>query len=249
MKKFKIKKIILTVAIACGITSIAQADQCSGFYVKAETGYSFSNNADFDVGQGIGWGQPQDDFSNEIGNSWLWGAGLGYRINPLIRTDITYDRRAGFEYSKSFYYADRHRQFDITNQTVMANLYLDANGIRCVNFGRFNPFIGGGIGYARNTGSDFTSTDISTGFQTVNAANTVSTYSPTNHFAWQFTLGTAFNLCKHLDLDAGYRYVNIGDIQAGPKQLNRDAPNFIRSSISTNNASMQEVYGDLRYSF
>lgn len=241
----------LVVLLATLQTSIVRADDyCPGLYLKAETGYSFSTRTGFSVGNGIGWLNPGDDFSHDIGNSWLWGLGVGYRFTPLLRADISYDKRNNFEYDKTFVTSDRHREFDITDQTLMANLYLDANGINCVNFGRFDPYIGAGIGVARNAGTDFTSSMPSTGAILGSPSNTISAYDDSiNHFAWQFTLGSAISLAKNWDADIGYRYVDIGKVEAGPKIVVGDPPGFIRDAITSSRIGLQDAYIDLRYSF
>src|SRR5258708_18495538 len=122
-----------------------------GPYLKLEGGYSMGDTSRFD-------------------NSYVAGAGLGYRFFPFFRSDITFDYRGDFK-DKDFGGA-RFR-----NWSAMANGYVDFN----LPFIRpLIPYIGAGAGIAQNK-INGTTVNVSGG--TVNSI----TGSTKQHRAWQAT--------------------------------------------------------------
>ncbi len=245
----KINKLALGTFAAVAATTLSlpalaatKSDTQPGFYVKAEIGESFSQVADLQVrGNKANWDTPDDDYSAKIGNSLIGSLGIGYRISPLLRTDLTYTTRNQFDYSKYFASENYTRVMDIKNQTLMANLYVDANGIPCVDFGRFNPYVGVGVGIARNETSNAITYNHKPGGSDFPAIETFAK----NSFAWQFTAGTAISLTDNLSLDVGYRLVNLGKISTGSRAPDAD---YI-SPLATNSAYTHEAFVGVRYSF
>ncbi|MDF2867533.1 MAG: putative heat resistant agglutinin 1 protein [Gammaproteobacteria bacterium] len=245
----KINKLALGTFAAVAATTLSlpalaavKSDVQPGFYAKAELGESFSQVADLQVrGNKANWDTPDDDYSAKIGNSLLGSIGIGYRISPLLRTDLTYTLRNQFDYSKYFASENYTRVMDIKNQTLMANIYVDANGICGVDFGRFNPYVGVGVGMARNETSNAITYNHKPNGTDFPAIETFSK----NSFAWQFTAGTAISLTDNLSLDVGYRLVDLGKISTGSKAPDAD---YI-SPLATSSAYTHEAFVGVRYSF
>jgi len=229
---------------ALTLNCAAYADN-QGFYLKAQLGESFSTNETFKVSDTGYWADRYNDFSNDIGNAFILGAAIGYRFNPLLRADLSYDYRFHFKYDKSFPNADRKRTFNIDNYSVMANLYLDAKGVfpNC-NFWRFAPYIGAGVGLAHNTTKDYKVTLISNPSA---APNRIGSYSK-DSFAWQLIVGSAIDLTQKFQLDFGYRYVNLGKIWVDTESTTQPYLNPL-ARLSADNATANELYLGLRYNF
>ncbi|WP_166802534.1 outer membrane protein, partial [Microvirga pakistanensis] len=72
----------------------------------------------------------------------------------------------------------------------------------------FTPYIGAGIGLARNTLSDDVRTihDATTGIETVERIAGGKDFS----LAWALMAGVGYQLSSNFTLDLGYRYVILG---------------------------------------
>lgn len=134
------------------------------------------------------------------------GGALGYEWNSWLRFDVSAEYRA-----KSRVYAY------VTNPPVgnfgdiyeghlkswifMANAFVDLGTWEC-----FTPFVGFGIGMARNSLVDFFDTSqANTGY---GFGRNPSTWS----FAWALHAGVAYNVTKNFKVDLSYRYLNYGSI-------------------------------------
>ena len=104
------------------------------------------------------------------------------------------------------------------SDSFMANAYLDFMPNYWIS-----PYIHGGIGLTR---LDLSYNDISSGG--VPDANKIK--HSADNFTWTVGGGISLRLNKCVNLDAGYRYMDMGDIN--------DA-----------NFNAHEVYGGLRYTF
>jgi hypothetical protein len=96
----------------------------------------------------------------------------------------------------------------------LANFYVDL-GTFC-QIGCLTPYVGAGFGFAHTTVSGFT--DTSTGFNSVTGATGslggyASTVSRTS-FAWALMAGVGYKVNERLTLEAGYRYLSLGDMPA-----------------------------------
>jgi opacity protein-like surface antigen len=239
MKK-SILSIIASILCLSSYSAFAiDANIQQGFYVKGYLGGSFSVNENLQVHGNQGYPDPYNDFSSRIGKTFLWGGGIGYRINSLLRIDLTYDNRSGFKYDKTFTNSDRHRTFTIDNDTYMANLYFDASGIPKFPSTIFCPYVGFGLGLSYNKTKDYTSAAIST-----SVTNYVSSYTRSS-MAWQVMLGSSIDLAQHIQLDLGYRYASLGKIAVGTHSITE--PNLTLSTLSTSHAGANELYLGLRY--
>jgi opacity protein-like surface antigen len=97
---------------------------------------------------------------------------------------------------------------NITAENKMANIYYNFYGLPLVKF-----YVNGGVG--------------TTNFSGKNKSN--------NNFAWNLGLGINLSLLNIINIDVGYRYVDMGELQieGGPKM----------------NQSSNDVYVGLRFGF
>ena len=157
--------------------------------MRLDTGWGFAADAgigDFD-------GAKADD----IGNLPLFGLGVGYRINPMFRSDLTFTYRGGYGIDGTV--GGNRAEGDITSYATMLNGYFDI----LVDLCRFKSYVGVGIGWAHNktdTLKDLTAGDSASG-------------TSTDNLAWQAMLGTGVTLTERLSLDIGYRYFDGGEIK------------------------------------
>ena len=183
---------------------LSNAGVPAGPYLKLGGGYSMGAGSRFD-------------------NSYVAGAGLGYRFFPFFRSDITFDYRGDF-HDKDF--GNAH----FRNWSAMANGYFDFN----LPFIRpLIPYIGAGVGIAQNKVNGTTVTV--TGGQ----VNSI-TGSSKDQFAWQAMAGGSFYFSPTLALDVGYRYFHGGKAEGGA---------VTGFPSRTGDFDTHEIVGALRFGF
>jgi opacity protein-like surface antigen len=148
-----------------------------GPYVKLGGGGSLSTSSKFD-------------------NSYVVGAGVGYRFTPYFRSDVTFDYRPDFK-DKALGDA-RFR-----NWSAMLNGYIDFN---VPPLRPLVPYIGAGAGIAQNK---IEGTTINVGGTTVASV----TGSSKDQFAWQAMAGISWYFNPTMALDVGYRYFHGGSAE------------------------------------
>jgi opacity protein-like surface antigen len=160
-----------------------------------------------------------NDFSfdhSSISNSNFIGGGIGYEWNSWLRFDVTGEYRAKTQvnavghYTQSCtlgdgitpagYCLDTYQGY-VSSWVFLANSYVDLGTWWCLT-----PFVGAGIGTARNSMADFTDIGIPTG-GTGFGRNTSEW-----HMAYALYAGLAFDVSKNLKVDLSYRYLNFGSI-------------------------------------
>ncbi len=170
-----------------------------GFYLRGDVGYAIP------VAPTAVYGGSIPFLGEDLSNTWLIGAGVGYVWNEYFRTDITAD----YQFKSKFKghtlcgggctptYSDERDSLQTT--TVLANAYYDFG-----RFSGFTPYIGAGVGFAGNKMSGLAST------------NPVGSGSPRHTFIggdtrWGLAAaamaGISYNLSQNLLLDTNYRYL------------------------------------------
>lgn len=153
------------------------------------------------------------DKNFESGN--LFGGGIGYRANEWLRFDVTGEYRAetGFHGLDTWFDsgAGVTRFNDYTAKKsewlLLANAYVDLG-----TWKGLTPYVGGGVGAARNTIHSFRDRGIDGfGSPTLGFADSASKWN----FAWALHGGLGFEVTDQLSLDLGYSYVDLGDAETG----------------------------------
>src|SRR6185312_2177231 len=178
-------------------------------YVRGDIGGAFGTDTTFknvpSLPGGSGSTQP-----STVNNSIMYGGGIGIRINPMFRTDITIDgiRRLNIEGTNSARPAVSSSAH-VSSVVGLVNGYFDLNGLWPTIFGRFQPYIDAGVGVARN---DLSRTSFAAG-----AGATVGSVSShaVMHFAWGAGAGVAYAVAPHLLVDLNYKYLDLGQMHSG----------------------------------
>ena len=146
-------------------------------------------------------------------DAWTLGGGIGYYFTKNVRADLTWDHR--FE-------ADLHgnipggnlgltpfpgaHRFGMKSDVFLANLYYDID-LRS----RFTPYVGLGLGFAHNKTTNGTVTDTcGCDFTNVTIAG-----ASQRSVAGALMGGFSFAMRDRLHLDAGYRYLSLGEAHTG----------------------------------
>ncbi|KQO72551.1 porin [Methylobacterium sp. Leaf87] len=176
-----------------------------------------------------------------------YGGGVGYRINPWLRVDATFDQRQDSTYSAyssrtnfaTGYNVEAGRLGALTG---LVNVYADLG-----TWWGLTPYIGAGVGFARNEfrrGYTQTTCLIDACDGGPGAGPRPAVIRPNRsvtNLAWALTGGVAYELGAGFSLDASYRYVDLGRAESG-----LDA---FRSGSSLKDLAANEVRVGLRYAF
>ncbi len=172
----------------------------------------------------------------------MYSGAIGYNFSPLLSADIEYIYRPSYSY-KVFQtptpeyssYSARTRFFDLQSNSLMANAYLHGKGISqrlnwITPYGfNIEPFIGGGLGVAFNTVSNF-HTVLVTGSSLAYEQDKLRT-----SLAWQLSAGLNFYNDGDFNLGAGYRYYNGETFSSNDSSIDYLLPNYAwRGTIQAN---------------
>lgn len=154
-----------------------------------------------------------DLHSTSIDTTTAFGGGVGYYFSKNVRADFTYDWRREADVRGTV--SDTHatvqgeRQFGVKSAVGLFNVYYDFD-IRS----HFTPYIGVGLGFARNT--------TSAGNVAVTCAtDCVATFEGATEWSAAGALMAGFSARLHdrLHFDAGYRFLYLGDAHTGNIQV------------------------------
>jgi opacity protein-like surface antigen len=182
-----------------------------------------------------------------FGSGVVLDAGLGVRLNRWLRAEGLFSYRPAYEYNGQANFLQ-----SAPPQPVYANLssiaafgvaYLDLPHISSVQ-----PFIGAGVGAARNRISAVTY-----GFPALAPdATTTMPGGTTTGLAWLLTAGVAIPLNDQLSLDLAYRYTDLGTVQTDTGSATIVRPSGTRSLEIAGTQSALQTHGamlTLRYAF
>jgi opacity protein-like surface antigen len=196
---------ILSVSLALfGLITYTQTSQAQ-VYWRLDSGYSWSRNANIgdrdSTGNRLFCGDPACSVPTKIDDnttSFIIGGGVGYRVTPNLRTDFTIGYRGGYELSASD--ASAAFRADIRSWAYMFNGYFDIP-----IGGSWKPYVGAGIGYARN--------EIESIVAKVPGLSIAVPGGIKSGLAWSLSAGIGYSLSKTTTLDIGYRYIDLGKIE------------------------------------
>lgn len=171
----------------------------SSWYLRGDVGYKFYRKPDVRYSS-------TKFISEDLDDTAVIGGGVGYKVNSWIRTDLTLDYEfksdfngklfcpcgpAGDPYSRE--------KAEISALTTLANAYVDIG-----TWHGITPYIGAGVGASRIKVSNyrFVNPDGSSGSQGGDSRW---------DFSWALMAGLGYEVSDNLIIDAGYRYLNIGD--------------------------------------
>jgi opacity protein-like surface antigen len=161
--------------------------------------------------------------SESLGTQPVLAVGIGRQITPWIRADLTGEYRvpsslsaydnltATLISSGEILQANTSYRGEYSSLVGLANVYFDLGHWR-----GFTPYVGAGIGAARNEISGLTTatvgslTDPLTGVKVSQKTSATSQDHSQWSLAWALMAGVSFDLTDTLKLDAGYRYIDLG---------------------------------------
>ncbi len=216
-----------------------------GWYLRGDIGYkyyqapkgSFSDRTWGSIGNNGDMGSEKMLGAADI------GAGVGYKFNEYLRSDVTLDYETPAKFKGSVYCLSSpcgstgewqaSESAKITAYSGLANIYADLG-----DFHGIKPYIGAGAG-----ASYLRTSDIKSGAQDGYNGNNPKGEGKWN-FAWAVMAGVEYPLSDRLSLDLGYRYLNLGDAKTGGV---RENPGGAVTSVEYKDITAHEVRLGLRY--
>jgi opacity protein-like surface antigen len=153
-----------------------------------------------------------------IDRTTTFGGGVGWYFSQNVRADFTLDHRRDADLRGSvtdpLATVQGERQFKVSNLVGLFNLYYDFD-----NRSHFTPYIGVGVGFARNK------TSSGTIVTACPLACTAEFDGATEwHAAGAIMAGFSARLRDRLFLDAGYRFLYMGDSKTGDIRITSGGP-------------------------
>jgi opacity protein-like surface antigen len=204
-----------------------------------------------------------DLVDTNIDGTWSLGGGIGRYFTHTIRGDVTYDHRFETDAEGTLLGhvngLNGVRQFGLESDVVLFNLYYDFN-----RMGRFNPYVGVGLGVTKNTTTAGTVTDdcgctgtIAGDSETHVAGALMAGFTAKlrgghggGHGGWGSRDGAvAVDSGRGLYLDVGYRFLYLGEGTTGPITLAPvgGAPTVISDDPTVEDIHAHELRIGLRY--
>jgi opacity protein-like surface antigen len=208
--RYPTSQIFAAVIATAGLFTVPAAAQeyfVPGAYVGVEIGGTYHQNIVFSDTNplAVNCDLCAAQFPSTTQNSWFGGARLGYRLTPNFRTDFTLDYFAPVTLTgQSTTTPPSTGSAKLTSYVGLYNVYAD---LWSPAFGLIQPYLSAGIGFARN------SIGVTNGNSPLGPFS-ISSNSQTN-FAWALGAGFSFPLSPWLTADAGYRFMQLGEVRTG----------------------------------
>ncbi|MAA98141.1 MAG: agglutinin [Stappia sp.] len=207
-----------------------------GWYLRGDIGYKVYQDPSTKYGA--------LQFQNEsLNNTGMIGVGVGYRFSDYLRGDLTLDYEFPAKYrghapcttcgvGGTAGFSNESAKIDVL--TMLVNGYIDIG-----TWAGFTPYVGAGIGVSRVSTSDI---------KFANPDGTSGRYpgDSTYNFSWALMAGGSYAMNQNWSLDAGYRYLNIGD--AYSKSFSTGVGNPSRK-IKYEDLQAHEFRVGMRYTF
>jgi opacity protein-like surface antigen len=232
----------------------------TGWYLRGDVGIGVQTFGSFNHGQtnpNFVWPASWTIVQQEIQDTSIFGGGIGYAWNNWLRFDVTGEYRTKALMKTTGRYMGTSdfcpntafgvgSCFDnisgnLSSAVFLANAYVDLGTWWCLT-----PFIGAGVGTARNMLSGVQDQGIiSSGFQGFGYTNSNSAQW---NLAWDVTAGLTYNVNEFLKVDLSWRYLNMGSPQTSVVNCQNTSP-CVGAFYTLQNVSSQDFRVGLRWMF
>lgn len=205
-----------------------------GWYLRGDIGFS---NQKVDELTSPAYTPAVTVLKKEVDAAPFGGLGFGYQFNNWFRVDVTGEYRGGAAFRGLDTYGAGSNDYWGTKSEwlFLGNVYLDLGTWWC-----FTPFIGAGIGYSRNTISNWRDINNQTG---------ATAYADTNsqwEFAWALHAGIAYQVTNNFTAEFAYRYTSLGDFGTSD-MIGFNGVNATYNPIYLNNVTSHDFKVALRW--
>jgi opacity protein-like surface antigen len=167
----------------------------SGWYLRGDIGYRMNK-----VDGVTNVGAPPAVGARDLDDSWLFGAGVGYKLE-WFRADLTVDYGTKSRFSGDSGIRNNDFTGRIDSVTGLLNVYGDLG----TWFG-LTPYVGVGAGIAHLQAANF---------RVASSGGPDADSTGSWNFAWAYMAGISYRIMGNSHVDLGYRHVNMGDVSTG----------------------------------
>ena len=253
--------VIAGAAVVLSFTAVAAADlppvqpmyhppieEFHGWYLRGDIG--MTNQSVKSLNNALYAGNTVVNTGLGFDSSPLFGVGVGYQFNNWLRFDVTgeYRGKANFHgldivrpNNGGLRYTDQYTASK-SEWVGLLNGYIDLG-----TWWNFTPFIGGGVGFARNTISGFTDVCMIDPPCLGGSVATGATASKWN-FAWAAHAGLAYHVSPAFTVELAYRYLDLGNAQTGDL-IAFDGTNNLNNPMYFNHLTSHDVKLGVRWMF
>jgi opacity protein-like surface antigen len=201
--------------------------ETGGWYLRGDIG--FSNQKAYTSAVTV--------LKKEVDAAPFGGLGAGYQFNNWFRVDVTGEYRGGAAFRGLDTYGAGSNDYWGTKSEwlFLGNAYIDLGTWWC-----FTPFVGAGIGYSRNTISNWRDINNQTG---------ATAYADTNsqwEMAWALHAGIAYKVTPNFTAEFAYRYTSLGDF-ATQDMIGFNGTNATYNPLQLNNVTSHDFKLGLRW--
>ncbi|MGL4495643.1 MAG: outer membrane protein [Beijerinckiaceae bacterium] len=237
-----------------------------GWYLRGDVGYSNVARSKMQVSRD---GVLDDYLSSQVAKKPVMTIGVGGHFTNWLRADVTLSYRDKANLNGIYSSAAAGRDPNVGREetttklsslAAMFNVYADLG-----TWSGFTPYIGAGVGFSRNTISNYSGTyyigPAHPAYGTVCGGPVlppaVETCASPSRFAkgtrtglaWALMAGTAVEISPQLKFDLGYRYMNYGKATTGADAVALAGAPPATIKLQTKELSAHEVRLGLRYMF
>src|SRR4051812_33690070 len=193
--------------------------EASGWYLRGDVGVSSYDGGKFSSPDL----PPAQFFGTDLGAGAFAGVGVGYQFNNWLRADVTGEYRfsKGFKVFHRINWVDGAGVPGVTNEVVQGDftsaVFLLNGYVDLGTWHGVTPFIGAGVGFARNMMRGFSDQSINefpVGGVASPSGGAMSNADKTN-FAWALHAGVAYDVTPNFKMELAYRYLNLGEARTG----------------------------------
>ncbi len=190
------------------LPAIAQVG--SGVYIRVDAGGGFSTNMAFKDTNAFAPGSTLGGrtYSGDAGTSVLGSAGLGIRLSPMFRIDLTASYLPWFRFNGG----DNINSGTLAGAKIkprvgLVNGYVDFGGLAGLPASSAQPYLVASLGAARNQLDNVSLTAGGSTFLTINGKTTTDV-------AWGLGAGIGFPLGRFVTFDLMYKYLDLGQAKS-----------------------------------
>jgi opacity protein-like surface antigen len=208
--------------------------ETGGWYLRGDIGFS---NQKVDELTSPAYTPAVTVLKKEVDAAPFGGLGVGYQFNNWFRVDVTGEYRGGAAFRGLDTYGAGSNDYWGTKSEwlFLGNAYIDLGTWWC-----FTPFVGAGIGYSRNTLSNWRDINNQTG---------ATAYADTNsqwEMAWALHAGVAYKVTNNFTMEFAYRYTSLGDF-ATTDMIGFNGANAVYNPLQLNDVTSHDFKLGLRW--
>ncbi|GGI76532.1 outer membrane protein [Legionella impletisoli] len=217
------------------------------------TGYTWPLKPSIDTPEALPGDSMSQGYDGSLSDSGFYSFAIGKQIHRYFDISLNYINNETFDYQKYLSSTSLsnagHRYFSLNNRAVLLNAFIHpTDHYFTVTNVSLTPFVGAGIGYARNNLSDFYSAQtVQIGDSALGSITSIGPDMNKNAFAWQGSLGLNINpALDHLSFDIGYRYYDGGKFD-GPSAIYTNNAGYQDSSAWSGHLKANQLFVNFKY--